>query len=147
MEIQSTRFGRQEIDPARVLTMHNGLLGYPEHHCFVLLPGGDDIRWLQSSEDPNLAFAVIDPQRYFADYDVPVREELRDALRIDGMPRLQVWAICNLVGEWLTANLLGPIVVNTANGLAEQVIQTEKKWTIRQPLRRLDQSVPLARSA
>jgi flagellar assembly factor FliW len=55
--------------------------------------------------------------------------------------------VCNKVGDWLTGNLLGPIVVNAANHLAQQVVLTEKKWTTRQPLLRLAPEVPLAKSA
>jgi flagellar assembly factor FliW len=60
---------------------------------------------------------------------------------------LQVFVICNKVGEWLTGNLLGPLVVNAHNRLAQQVVLTEKKWTTRQPLMRLEADVPLAKSA
>jgi flagellar assembly factor FliW len=59
----------------------------------------------------------------------------------------QVFVICNKVGDWLTGNLLGPIVVNAANHLGQQVVLTEKKWTTRQPLVRLQSDVPLAVSA
>jgi flagellar assembly factor FliW len=58
-----------------------------------------------------------------------------------------VFVICNKVDDWLTGNLLGPLVVNTQNRLAQQVVLTEKKWTTRQPLMRLEADVPLAKSA
>jgi flagellar assembly factor FliW len=58
-----------------------------------------------------------------------------------------VFVICNKVGDWLTGNLLGPIVVNAQNRLACQVVLTEKKWTTRQPLIKLQTEVPLAKSA
>ncbi len=60
---------------------------------------------------------------------------------------LQIFVICNKVGDWLTGNLLGPIVVNASNRLAQQLVLTEKKWTTRQPLLRLASEVPLAKSA
>ena len=60
---------------------------------------------------------------------------------------LQTFVICNKVDEWLTGNLLGPIVVNAENRLAMQVVLTEKKWTTRQPLFKLQAGVPLAKSA
>jgi flagellar assembly factor FliW len=47
------------------------------------------------------------------------------------------------VGDWLTGNLLGPILVNANNRLATQVVLTEKKWTTRQPLLRLQAEVSL----
>ena len=60
---------------------------------------------------------------------------------------MQVFVICNNVGEWLTGNLLGPLVVNAENRLAQQVVLTEKKWTTRQPLLKLQSEMPLAKSA
>ena len=60
---------------------------------------------------------------------------------------MQVFVICNKVGDWLTGNLLGPILVNARNRLAQQVVLTEKKWTTRQPLLRLQSDIPLAKSA
>ena len=62
------------------------------------------------------------------------------------MAAAQVFVICNKVDEWLTGNLLGPIVVNAANRLAQQVVLTEKRWTTRQPLLRLQSEVPLAKA-
>jgi len=38
-------------------------------------------------------------------------------------------------------------VVNAENRLAMQVVLTEKKWTTRQPLFKLQAGVPLAKSA
>jgi len=58
-----------------------------------------------------------------------------------------VFVICNKVDEWLTGNLLGPLVVNAANRVGSQVVLTEKKWTTRQPLIKLQTEIPLARSA
>jgi flagellar assembly factor FliW len=58
-----------------------------------------------------------------------------------------VLTICNKVGEWLTGNLLGPLLVNSKNRLGVQVVLTEKKYTTRQPLMKVETQVPLARSA
>jgi flagellar assembly factor FliW len=43
--------------------------------------------------------------------------------------------------------LLGPLLVNSKNRLATQVVLTEKKWTTRQPLLKLEAQMPLAKSA
>jgi flagellar assembly factor FliW len=66
---------------------------------------------------------------------------------LDDINATQVFVICNRVDDWLTGNLLGPIVVNAQNRLASQVVLTEKKWTTRQPLIKLQADVPLAKSA
>ncbi len=96
---------------------------------------------------PRLAFVVTDPTVFFKDYHVPIREEMSTELQLAEDGGVQVFAICNKVGEWLTGNLLGPILVNSDNRLGTQVVLTEKKWTTRQPLIRLQSEVPLAKSA
>src|SRR5689334_3407466 len=149
MDIETTRFGRLSVEDERIITFPNGLLGFPDHTRFALIQTGSEnyFFWLQSVDDPNLAFVVTDPSIFFKDYQVPMREETSGDLQLEDPSFVQVFVICNKVGEWLTGNLLGPIVVNAANRLAQQVVLTEKKWTTRQPLLRLQSEVPLAKSA
>ena len=150
MEIDSTRFGRLVIDDDRVMTFPNGLLGFPDHTRYALIQTSAEnyFFWLQSVDEPNLAFVVTDPTIFFKDYEVPVREEAWQELQLADEGDLQCFVICNKVGEWLTGNLLGPLAVNAANRLAQQVVLTEKKWTTRQPLMMLQSEVaPLAKSA
>ncbi len=158
MQIQSSRFGWLSVDDDRLMTFPRGLLGFPDHARFALIRSGtdDSFFWLQSVDDATLAFVVTDPTLFFKDYDAPVRDDAAADLQLTGgggggggsKADVQVFAICNKVGDWLTGNLLGPIVVNPANRLATQVVLTEKKWTTRQPLMRLyPQQVPLAKSA
>ena len=166
IEIQSTRFGALLVDEERVINFPNGLLGFPDHKRFALIQTGEEnyFFWLQSVDEPNLAFVVTDPAIFFKGYEVPLRDETRQDLRLDAAGDeeaagdrpgptavaetfLQVFVICNKVDDWLTGNLLGPLVVNSQNRLAQQVVLTEKKWTTRQPLMRLEADVPLAKSA
>ena len=150
MEIQSSRFGRMTVDDERVMTFPRGLLGFPNHNRFALIQTGTEnyFFWLQSIEDPNLAFVVTDPTIFFKDYETPVREETAAEIQLSDPNFVQTFVICNKVGEWLTGNLLGPIVVNAANRVAQQVVLTEKKWTTRQPLMQLRSAdQPLAKSA
>ena len=149
MEIESTRFGRLLVDDDRVINFPNGLLGFPDHSRYALIQTGDEnyFLWLQSVDEPGLAFVVADPTLFIKDYEVPVREDTQRDLCLSDPKFVQVFVICNQVGDWLTGNLLGPIVVNAENRLGQQVVLTEKKWTTRQPLLRLEADVPLAMSA
>jgi flagellar assembly factor FliW len=149
MEIQTTRFGRLTVDDERIMTFPRGLLGFPNCTRMALIQGGEGnyFFWLQCVDDPNLAFVVTDPSTFFKDYNVPIRPETATDLDLADPAGAQVFVICNKVGDWLTGNLLGPIVVNLSNHLGQQVVLTEKKWTTRQPLLRLSSEVPLAKSA
>ncbi len=147
--VQTTRFGTLEIEPERVMQFDGGLLGFADATRFALIETGDDsyFFWLQSLHDPSLAFVVCDPQSFVPGYtvaEVPLRAECREALGIaadvqgDALAATaQVLTICNRVGDWLTGNLLGPLVVNVHTFVGQQIVLTEKRWSTRQPLMRL----------
>lgn len=149
MEIETSRFGTLAVEDERVMTFPNGLLGFPNHTRFALIQSGSEnyFFWLQSIDEPNLAFVVTDPALFFKDYEAPLREESLTELRLSDPSFAQVFVICNKVGDWLTGNLLGPLLVNAENRLAHQIVLTDKKWTTRQPLMKLQAEIPLAKSA
>lgn len=149
MEIDTTRFGRLMVEDERIINLSRGLLGFPEHTRYALIQTSEEnyFFWLQSVDEPALAFIVTDPSIFFKDYEVPIREETQAELQLNDISFAQVFVVCNKVEDWLTGNLLGPIVVNAQNRQACQVVLTEKKWTTRQPLIKLQAEVPLAKSA
>jgi len=150
MDIQTTRFGVISVEDDRIMTFSQGLLGFPENQQFALIQTGEEnyFFWLQSVEDPNLAFVITDPTTFFRDYTVQVREETQAEIELEDVNDAQTFVICNKVGEWLTGNLLGPLVINVRNRKGSQIVLTDKKWTTRQPLLRLQpEVVPMAKSA
>jgi flagellar assembly factor FliW len=149
MDIDTTRFGRMEVNAERIITFPKGLLGFPEHNRYALIQTGEEnyFFWLQSVDEPSLAFVVTDPSIFFKDYEFPLKEETQQALGLTDPGFSQIFVICNRVGDWLTGNLQGPLVVNAQNRLGEQIVLNDKKWTTRQPLLRLQNEVVLAKSA
>src|SRR5438309_4517294 len=115
--VESSRFGRLRVDATRVITFPRGLLGFPTLTQFALIQAAQEnyFFWLQSVEEPTLAFVVTDPSTFFKGYEVPMKEETRNELELNDDAMAQVFVICNKVNGWLTANLLGPILVNAGN--------------------------------
>ena len=155
MQLQTTRFGPVSVDPEHVMTFPQGLpgIGSGGPHRFALLQSEDwgPFYWLQSADEAHLAFLVVNPALFFKDYQVCIREETQADLDLADAKDGQIMVICNRAGDWLTGNLLGPLVINTRTHLAQQIVLTEKKWTCRQPLVRLDddlsESAQLERAA
>lgn len=139
MEIQTSRFGTVNVKADQMVTFPRGLIGFSKAVQFAMLPAPDNagFYWLQAVDDADLAFLVTDPTPFFKDYDVPIREETQTDLHLTDTKDGQLLVICNKVGEWLTGNLLGPLIINASSRLGLQVVLTEKKWTCRQPLMRL----------
>ena len=82
MEVQTTRFGVIEIADERVIEFPKGLLGFPGMKRYCLLQPCEDALffWLQSLDDPGLAFVVTDPSLFVADYSAPIRPEQMEEL-------------------------------------------------------------------
>ena len=139
MEVRTTRFGVIDIAEDRVITFTKGLLGFPGHTRYCLLEPGEDacFFWLQSVEDPDLAFVITDPRLFVQDFSVPIRPEQMTDLSLNGLEDAQVFVVVNKVGDQLTGNLQGPLVVNTLNKIGEQIVLAEKRWTTRHPLVRV----------
>ncbi len=136
MQVRTTRFGSVEIAEDRVITFPKGLLGFSEQRNFCLLEPQEDSAffWLQSLDDPTLAFVVTDPSFFVPDYSVPIRAEQLADLSMSKLEDAQVFVIVNKVDGALTGNLQGPLVINTLSRNGEQFVLAEKRWTTRHPL-------------
>lgn len=141
MEVRTTRFGNLEIAPERVIRFPKGLLGFESYTQFCLLQPNDDacFFWLQSLDDPALAFVVTDPVLFVPEFAVPIREEQAESLGLARLEDAQIFVIVNKISNKLTANMQGPLVVNTVGRVAEQFVLAEKKWTTRHELLTLEE--------
>ncbi len=136
MQIQTTRFGTIEYGDEDTLIVRDGLLGFPNCAHFLVLnhKEGSAFRWLQSVEDPDVAFLAIDPAQFTSEYAPQLPSAAAEALELtDDTPRL-VYALVSippgLPGE-MTANLAGPLVINAEKRLAAQVVVEDSRWSTR----------------
>ncbi len=148
MDVRTTRFGTIQIGDDRVITFAKGLLGFPDRKRYCLLEPGEDacFFWLQSLEDPALAFVVTDPTLFVPDFSVPIRPEQMEDWGLSRLEDAQVFVIVNKVEGTLTGNLQGPLIVNTLSKSGEQLVLAEKRWTTRHPLMKIG-ATPQAASA
>lgn len=141
MNVETSRFGTVEIDDDRIIEFPAGLLGFSNFRRYVLLQPDDDgiFLWLQSLDTPELAFVVTDPVSWVSDYNATIRREQMEALGLDRFEDAQVFVIVNRDGRALTANLQGPLVINTRNRTAMQLVLAEKRWTTRHEIVQLSE--------
>ncbi|MCG3127640.1 MAG: Flagellar assembly factor FliW [Phycisphaerae bacterium] len=140
MLVETSRFGSVEIDGDRVITFADGILGFPQHRRFALLQTGTDpvFFWLQSVDDPSLAFVVCDPLAFVPDYSVPVRREDVEELRLRDLADSQVLVIVNKSDGHLTANLQGPLVIGANSLIGRQMVLSDKRFGTRHRLLKLE---------
>ncbi len=143
MWIDTTRFGRIEVEDARVINFPKGLLGLPRHKKYVLLETGEGsyFFWLQSADDPALAFVVTDPSLFVSSYRVPLKQEQVQDLGITTLDEAQVFVIVNKREHVLTGNLQGPLVIHVKSKVGEQLVLSDRRFTTRVPLIELEMPV------
>jgi flagellar assembly factor FliW len=136
MIVQTSRFGPVEVDEGRTIEFPRGILGFPQYKQYILIQPEQDstFYWLQSLQTADLAFVVTDPLLFVPDYQVPLREETRVELAVQDLSEANVLVIVNKVGDTLTANLQGPLVVNAITRVAAQIVISEKKYQTRHPI-------------
>jgi flagellar assembly factor FliW len=135
LTIESSRFGRVEIDPKVVIEFPEGLIGLGGSRYALLANDPDSpFVWLQSLEDPGLALPVTNPHRFFADFAVEVIDEDAERLGVNATAALDVYVTVRAapVLEDFTANLKAPILVR--EGYAYQVINQAPGCALRAPL-------------
>lgn len=149
MLINTSRFGKVDVDETRIIRFDKGLLGFPKYRQYVLIEAGEDsyFWWLQSIELPDLAFVVTDPSMFVPTYKVPIRPEQMQAIGITGIEQAQVFVIVNKRENVLTGNLQGPLVVNVQDRVGEQLVLSDRRFTTRVPLVELGATAVQAKSA
>ncbi|MBN2447194.1 MAG: flagellar assembly protein FliW [Phycisphaerae bacterium] len=149
MLIETTRFGTLEVDGTKIIHFKDGILGFPEHRRYALIQTSPDpvFFWLQSVDDPSLAFIVCDPQAFVPDYQIPIRQDDLQTLEMDDVSDSQVLVIVNRVDGYLVANLLGPLVVGAQSLQARQMVLSDRKHSTRHRLMPIESPAAVSKTA
>lgn len=140
MQVRSSRFGELDIEASRALNFPQSILGFPDSSTYVVIEVEDTpYIWLQSADEPDVAFLATSAFLFFPDYDLELGDDEQQALEVEDASQLEVLTLLTVhrageTPETITANLLGPIVVNTANRQALQLVLDNPNYTTRVPL-------------
>lgn len=135
---ETTRFGKIPVDDTRLIHFSDGLLGFPQTRRFLLLETMEEtvFYWLQSLDDPALAFVVIDPVLLVPDYmsRIVLPEWDREFFGTPGDEGLSAMAIVTFPKKGkdeATANLQGPLLVRETDRMGRQVVLAESDSWLR----------------
>jgi flagellar assembly factor FliW len=138
MKIQTRYHGEMEINSEEIVTFPKGIPGFPEEKEFVILPLGEDQSFsaLQSLANDALAFIISNPFNFYKEYDFHLEESVVEELGLNSEKDIVVYAILTVEDpfEKTTANMQAPIVINTVNKKAKQVILNDMKFKTKQPV-------------
>ena len=136
LKVNTTRFSEIEVKEDDVITLPAGLIGFPELKKYVLLDHDKEespFKWLQSLDDPAIAFVLINPLLFRPDYVVEVNEAEILELELSSEEDAVISVIITMPNnpQNMTANLKAPLVFNLKNRKGRQVILNNPEYSTR----------------
>ena len=140
MKAKTRISGEIDIDESKIITFVNGMVGFPDMKKFTLIydeekknKGG--IMWVQSLDEPEFAMPVMEPTVILPEYNPTVNNELLSPLGELTSDNLYVLVTVTVPSDInkMTANMKGPIIINTDTLLASQIV-VENDMQVRFPI-------------
>ncbi|MFT5726676.1 MAG: flagellar assembly factor FliW [Desulforhopalus sp.] len=132
----NTRFGEVQYDPDNLLHFPAGLIGLPNLRHFIVMPNKKEgpLFWIQSIDDPDIAFVLTDPTNFFLDYQLAPEESERKNLKIDDDDEFFILSVVTVPPDQkLTVNLAAPILFAPKTNRAMQVILESSPYSSKTP--------------
>ncbi len=135
MIVKTSRFGDKEVPDSALLTFPEGVIGFRDATRFVMFECTDDglFKWLQSCDRPDLAFVICEASIIVSNYQILIGDKERQTLKLDKPEDAVVCLILVIPKDpsQATANLLGPLVMNTETRLGMQIVVVNPQYSTR----------------
>lgn len=138
-KINTSRFGELEIDEKRVIHFKDGIPAFEDEKEFIILPYDEETPYyfMQSLKTPDLAFLLTVPFLFFPNYTFEIDDDTMEELDIKEKDKLLYYTLITIPNfsiRYMTTNLLAPVVINTKNMKAKQVVLEKSRYTTKERL-------------
>lgn len=122
--IASQRFGAFEVPVESIFELDPGLVGFPNERRFVVLDSrpGSPFKWMLCVDEPDLAFAVVDPVHFVPGYRAPLDKAVAALGCAAEDVALFVLVTIPARPTEIYANLLAPVVVDLGRRRGRQLV-------------------------
>ena len=131
----TTRFGDVETDTSKIITFPEGLLGFGAFKRYHIIqdPDQEPFLWLQSVDEPDLAFVIVDPFLFFPGYEIEVKPHELNTIQVNDVSKATVLTIVTIPKDPnnISANLRGPLVFNMDMRLGKQLVLIDDRYDTR----------------
>ena len=138
MQITTRFFGDIEIDDQKILHFEEGLIGFENLKKFTLIYNSEEensksIIWLQSLDEPMVAFPMINPFHVMTDYNPIINDEVLDSLGELKEENTALFLTLTVPADItkMTTNLKAPIIINAETKRGCQVIAENPDYVIK----------------
>lgn len=137
MKVNTRLFGEIDVAEDRIINFTTGIMGFEEYVHYTLIFNAEkkgSIMWLQSLDEPELAFTVMDPMKIVPEYNPVVEDEWLAPLgEVETENDYFLLSVVTVPSDLtkMTANLKAPIVINMKTMKACQIIVNNDDYQVR----------------
>lgn len=119
-------FGEIDVNEEDLISFSTGMYGFENYKSYVILKDNpeDDVMFLQSIDNKDISFVLIDPYSIFMSYGPLLSEE--DLIDLDAKNETELkFLVIAIIKDNIkdsVANLKSPIAINPKTRCAKQVI-------------------------
>jgi flagellar assembly factor FliW len=142
MKASTKYFSGVEYMDDDVIYFKDGLFGFDNYKNYLLIQfdkENDSLFCLQSLDEKNIAFVVINPYYFIKDYKVNLSDDDCRQLEITDPSHALVYSICVVKDKILdcTVNLKCPVIINENTRQAKQIILEDSSYPFKYPFSKL----------
>ena len=133
--VESSRFGPLEVTADSVIEFPSGLIGFPSAKRFIMVEHKAPFSWIQSLEEPTLAFVVVDGFEFGRSLELkpPHNDPVVEFNTEDEYAILLIVTV-RPDPKQTTVNLKAPLFINIKNKRGTQAIYDDPRYSVRYPL-------------
>jgi flagellar assembly factor FliW len=131
LKVATKAYGLIDVDERQKIIFPQGLFGFEKLRDYLLLDAErQPFYWLQSMDEEDVAFILVNPFLFRPDYEVNVSNEEVDGIGIRSPEKALIFSIVTIPqdGSPMTANLQGPLIINRDTRMGKQAILTDDRW-------------------
>ena len=138
-KINTLRFGEIDVDEEKIVHFANGIPAFEDEHEFLIVPYDEESPYyfMQSLKTPELAFLITTPFIFFPEYMIEIDDDTIKELGIKNQEDVILYSLITIPNgsvRYMTANLLAPVVINTKNMQARQIVMEKSNYTTKHRL-------------
>lgn len=120
-----------KIDSDKILTFPQGIPGFEKYTTYLVYHKEENdlsAYWLESTEQPEVTFTIVDPGQYGLSYDLELSDEERNLLQAEGAEEIGIFMMLSkkegvgIPSPALNANISGPVIINLKTRLGIQKV-------------------------
>ncbi|WAM37233.1 flagellar assembly protein FliW [Caldicellulosiruptor acetigenus] len=132
--VKSRVFGELEVSEENIIFFEEGIPAFENLKKFVIIKEDESpFYWLQSIEDKDIAFVIINPFEIKPDYEFDLPDEVVSKLEIDSPQNVAVFCIVVIPEDvkQTRVNLKAPIIINVNKRKGMQYLLDDERYPLR----------------